>query len=226
MEQFLAYLDVGFHHIIDVKGYDHILFVLVLCAAYEPKDYKKLLILATAFTLGHSVTLALATLNIIKINADFIEMLIPITIMITAVFNYFDKQQKPPLTLPKQEGNKTPFLLKEGFGVVKAPLLPKEGLGVVHIRLRYFLALFFGLIHGLGFSNFLRSLLLESKTLFVPLLAFNAGLEIGQLLIIAVLLLFCFIFVKILKMPLREWLLFLSGGAFFVAATIILGKIT
>lgn len=97
---------------------------------------------------------------------------------------------------------------------------------MVNIRLRYFLALFFGLIHGLGFSNFLRSLLLESKTLFVPLLAFNAGLEIGQLLIIAVLLLFCFIFVKILKMPLREWLLFLSGGAFFVAATIILGKIT
>ncbi len=217
MEQFLAYLDVGFHHIIDVKGYDHILFVLVLCAAYEPRDYKKLLVLVTAFTLGHSLTLVLATLNIIKINADFIEMLIPITIMITAVFNYFDKQQKPPLTLPKQEGDKTPLLQKA------STLL---GLGVVNARLRYFLALFFGLIHGLGFSNFLRSLLLESKTLFVPLLAFNAGLEIGQLLIIAVLLLFCFIFVKILKMPLREWLLFLSGGAFFVAATIILGKIT
>ncbi len=213
MEQFLAYLNVGFHHIIDVKGYDHILFVLVLCAAYEPKDYKKLLILVTAFTLGHSVTLALATLNIIKINANFIEMLIPITIMITAVFNYFDKKEKPPLAPPKQEGN-------------NAPLLQKEGLGVVNARLRYFLALFFGLIHGLGFSNFLRSLLLESQTLFVPLLSFNLGLEIGQLLIIAVLLLFCFIFVKILKMPLREWLLFLSGGAFFVAATIILGKIT
>jgi hypothetical protein len=198
MEQFLAYLDVGFHHIIDVKGYDHILFVLVLCAAYEPKDYKKLLILVTAFTLGHSITLALATLNIIKINADFIEMLIPITIMITAVFNYFDNKS-----------------LKED--------LQKS---VFNGRLRYFLALFFGLIHGLGFSNFLRSLLLESKMLFVPLLSFNVGLEIGQLLIIAVLLLFCFIFVKILKMPLREWLLFLSGGAFFVAATIILGKIT
>ncbi len=198
MEQFLAYLDVGFHHIIDVKGYDHILFVLVLCAAYEPKDYKKLLILVTAFTLGHSVTLALATLNIIKINADFIEMLIPITIMITAVFNYFDKQN----------------------------LTENSEKNLFNARLRYFLALFFGLIHGLGFSNFLRSLLLESKMLFVPLLSFNVGLEIGQLLIIAVLLLFCFIFVKILKMPLREWLLFLSGGAFFVAAIIILGKIT
>ena len=213
MEQFLAYLNVGFHHIIDVKGYDHILFVLVLCAAYEPKDYKKLLVLVTAFTLGHSITLALATLNILKINADFIEMLIPITIMITAVFNYFDNKEKPPLTPPKQEGD---FV----------PLIPKEGLGVVNARLRYVLALFFGLIHGLGFSNFLRSLLLESKTLFVPLLSFNLGLEIGQLLIIVVLLIFCFIFVKILKMPLREWLLFLSGGAFFVAATIILGKIT
>lgn len=210
MEQFLAYLDVGFHHIIDVKGYDHILFVLVLCAAYEPKDYKKFLILTTAFTLGHSLTLALATLNIIKINADLIEMLIPITIMITAVFNYFDNQSL--------KGNEQE-LSKENLG-------NKIKNSAFNARLRYFLALFFGLIHGLGFSNFLRSLLLESKTLFVPLLAFNVGLEIGQIVIIMVLLIFCFIFVKILKMPLREWLLFLSGGAFFVAVTIILGKIT
>ena len=214
MEQFLAYLDVGFNHIIDVKGYDHILFVLVLCAAYEPKDYKKLLILITAFTLGHSLTLALATLNIIKINADFIEMLIPITIMITAVFNYFDNQSL------KQNSNENSV---RNFNKENPK---KTENSVLNARLRYFLALFFGLIHGLGFSNFLRSLLLESKTLFVPLLSFNLGLEIGQMVIIAVLLLFCFIFVKILKMPLREWLLFLSGGAFFVAFTIILGKIT
>lgn len=117
MSEFQAYLRLGFDHITDPNGYDHILFVLALCAIYAFKDWKKVLILITAFTVGHSVTLALATLKLITYRSDIIELLIPITIFITALSNY--SQNKA--------------------GENQAP------------RLRYGLAVCFGLIHGMGF---------------------------------------------------------------------------
>ncbi|MFT7055199.1 MAG: hypothetical protein ACJAR3_000826, partial [Roseivirga sp.] len=126
MDQFKLYFQLGYEHIIDLNGIDHILFVVALCSIYLAQDWKKVLILVTAFTLGHSITLALSTFELINFDTDLIEFLIPVTIFITALSNLFRK-----------EGSVSPKAL----------------------NLNYFFALFFGLIHGLGFSNYLKSLL-------------------------------------------------------------------
>ncbi len=148
---FPTYFQLGFEHITDINGYDHILFLIALCAAYRYTDWKQILILVTAFTVGHSITLALAVLNIISVNAAWIEFLIPLTILITAIKNIAFQQQNTQFALATKG--------------------------------TYALALGFGLIHGMGFSNFLRSLLGDELTF--PLFAFNVGLEIGQLIIVS-----------------------------------------
>ncbi|MGB3586189.1 MAG: HupE/UreJ family protein, partial [Tunicatimonas sp.] len=155
MSTFSLYFNLGLTHILDILGYDHILFVVALCALYMLRDWRKVLILITAFTIGHSITLALATLNIIQVNVALIEFLIPVTIFITAVSNILRSQK-----------NVSPS----------------------RVQLNYAYALFFGLIHGMGFSNYLRSLLGKEEDITVPLLAFNLGLELGQIVIVAIVL--------------------------------------
>ena len=142
MSSFELYFKLGLEHILDIQGFDHILFVLALCAVYVARDWKKILILVTAFTIGHSLTLALATFNVIQVRSDLIEFLIPVTIAITALVDLFK---------PK----------------------PSTGKG---IQLNYIFAVFFGLIHGLGFSNYLKELLGKEASIWQPLLAFNLGL--------------------------------------------------
>ncbi|SIS55725.1 HupE/UreJ family protein [Belliella pelovolcani] len=177
MSQFQLYFELGYKHILDLKGFDHILFVIALCAIYLARDWKKILILVTAFTIGHSITLALATLNVIKVNSDLIEFLIPVTIAITALANIFK---------PK----------------------PSNSRG---IQLNYIFAIFFGLIHGMGFSNYLRSLLGREASIFQPLLAFNIGLEVGQLLIVALFLLASSLLVGLIGVNRKEWTLVISA---------------
>ena len=87
MGDFGFYLREGFYHITDWKGYDHILFVLALCLPYPAKNWRQVLILITAFTIGHSITLALSVFNRILISSSWIEFLIPVTILITALEN-------------------------------------------------------------------------------------------------------------------------------------------
>lgn len=182
MNDFLFHFREGIYHITDIRGYDHILFVAALCLPYLLKDWRKILILITAFTIGHSATLALSIYNKILIPSSWIEFLIPVTIIITALENVSIK--------------------KFDFG--------KDSL-------RYGSALVFGLIHGMGFSNYLRSMMGKSETIVVQLLAFNVGLEIGQLVIVAVVLFLTFLFVSIFRVSRREWLLFVSGGIFAIA---------
>src|SRR5690606_37879834 len=94
MSEFKVYFQEGREHILNYQfGYDHILFVIALCALYLMRDWTKVLILVTAFTIGHSVTLALAALSIIPINEKLVEFLIPITIFITAVSNFFKNEE-------------------------------------------------------------------------------------------------------------------------------------
>lgn len=183
MNSFQLYFRLGWQHILDIQGYDHILFVLALCAVFIPRDWKKILILVTAFTLGHSLTLALATFNVINVRTDIIEFLIPVTITITA------------------------------FVTILKPR-PSSGRG---IQLNYFFALFFGLIHGLGFSNYLRQLLGKEASLWQPLLAFNLGLELGQIVIVGVFLLVTSILVEIAGISRREWTLVISSMVLGIA---------
>jgi hypothetical protein len=200
MDELLIYLSIGFKHIIDYrglehiseyKGSDHVLFVFALTLRYYWTDWKKLLVLITAFTIGHSITLALSTLNWVEFPIDIIELLIPTTIVFTALTNFWVKD----------------FEFK-----AKYPLI-------------YFLALFFGLIHGLGFSNYLKSLLGKEDSIFGPLLFFNVGLEIGQLLIVGIILIISFIFVYVFKANRLRYLQIGSGLVLALAMNMVLDRL-
>ena len=165
---FAVYLELGFEHLLDLRGYDHILFIAGLCAAYSLIRWRELLVLVTAFTIGHSVSLALATLRLVRVDTSLVEFLIPVTIVATAVTNLAGLRRKGRAGQPR-EG-------PAGHGQ------PAEH-RVTARPLRYALALAFGLIHGLGFSNFLRIALGDERNLFVPLLSFNIGLELAQIVV-------------------------------------------
>lgn len=188
METFKLFFELGLRHILDLKGSDHILFVIALTALFTISDWKKVLVLVTAFTIGHSITLALATLRVVHFNSDLIEFLIPVTIFLTAFFNLFRKK---------------------GAGrSMKA-------------QINYYFALFFGLIHGLGFSNYLRSLLGKDNTIVTQLLAFNIGLEIGQIVIVILFLVASVLFVDIGGVSKRDWRMVISAGVAAVAITMM-----
>jgi hypothetical protein len=192
MSEFQLYYQLGMEHILDIGGYDHILFVVALSALYQLSDWKNVLILVTAFTIGHSITLALATLNIVSVNAPLIEFLIPVTIFITAISNLF---------------------VKERVG------------GRKRLSVNYFFAAFFGLIHGLGFSNYLRSLLGKDSSIFTQLFAFNIGLEVGQIIIVVVFLILGLIFVSIFGVARRDWKMIISSAVAGIALTLMIENV-
>lgn len=192
MSEFNVYLQLGFQHILDINGYDHILFVIALCSIYLLKDWKKVLLLVTAFTVGHSITLVLATLDILHFSSDVIEFCIPVTIVLTAFTNFFVK-----------------------------PKNGKQSTTSFRNYLRYALAGFFGLIHGLGFSNYLRSLLSRNESITAKLLAFNIGIELGQIIIVLFTLVISYILINWLNVPRREWNLIISGIVIGIAIKLI-----
>lgn len=152
------YIQLGIEHILDPEGLDHFYFIVSFCLLYTIKDIRKIAGLVTAFTVGHSITLALAALDMITIDPGLIEALIPITILISCVLNYW--------ALLKQSEYRAP----KGYMI-------------------YLIILFFGLIHGLGFSNFLSAMLFDGESIVVPLLGFNIGIEVAQLIIVLLVLL-------------------------------------
>ncbi len=171
MNNFAFYFELGWEHIISRDALDHQLFIIALGAIYLLQNWKQVIILVTAFTIGHSLTLALASFNIISLPTVWVEFLIPLTIVITAALNLFQKNINP-----------------------KA------------MRLHYLLALFFGLIHGLGFANTIRFMLSKADNLFMPLLGFNLGLEAGQILVMTGLLLLSYLIVNKIKLPRSVWI--------------------
>lgn len=189
MSEFQLYFGLGQDHILDANGYDHILFVIALCIMYSLREWKQVLILVTAFTVGHSITLALATLEIINVEADLIEFLIPVTILITAISN----------------------IIRKGDGPTGRSL-----------QLNYVYAAFFGLIHGMGFSNYLKSILGRDESIFTQLLAFNLGLEVGQIIIVAFFLLLGYLVVDLMGVNRRDWKLVISSAVAGIA--LILSK--
>ena len=187
MNEFEAYYQIGLRHILDIHAYDHLLFIIVLCAIYQVDEIKNVLILVTAFTVGHSITLALAVLDIIKIDSALVEFLIPVTILLTALSNIFLKTHA----------------------------------NQVSIR-NYFIAAIFGLIHGLGFSNFLKSTLGKDESIVTQLFAFNIGLEVGQLIVVAIVLASSFLLINIFGVARRDWRLVISAAAGGIALVLIL----
>jgi hypothetical protein len=151
MSEFVAFLGLGFRHITDPAALDHLLFLFALAAIYRGGDWPNLLWVITAFTLGHSLTLALAVTGALGIPTPLVEFLIPVTIVATGAENLLVRDRE------------------------RAPL---------RRRYRPIFAGVFGLVHGAGFANYLESLFTGSIT--VPLLGFNLGIELGQIVVLAV----------------------------------------
>jgi hypothetical protein len=198
--EFLVYFRLGIEHIADIRGYDHILFIAALTVAYSLPEWRRLLILVTAFTLGHSITLALATTGVVRVNVALVEFLIPLTILVTSIFNIVDS--------------------RVASGGPGAEMRARR-----HHVVLYALAGGFGLIHGMGFSSFLRAVLGGEESIVVPLFAFNVGLEIGQILIVSVLFVLGALLTKFAGMVRRDWLLIVSGAAGGIAITLMLERL-
>ena len=192
MNEFGFYFSEGINHITDLQGFDHMAFVITLCAYYNLHEIKKILVLITAFTIGHSVTLALSSLDILRVNQQAVEILIPVTILLTAIYNITFKQK------PSRK-----------------------------IALNYLLALFFGLIHGMGFSNFFRSMMMgiQDASIALPLFSFNLGIEIGQLMIVTVFVALLFVYYRAFNGAHRDWKIFFSGGGGALSISLIINQL-
>jgi len=190
MSDFGFYFRLGWEHIMSLDALDHIFFIFALAAIYLLRDWKQVLVLVTAFTIGHSITLALSTLQIVEMPSNWVEFLIPCTIVFTAVANLFQRN----------------FSTKA-------------------IRINYFLALFFGLIHGLGFANTLRFILAQDQSLGWALFGFNVGLEAGQIVIVFFILLLAQLAVVLLKNSRRDWVVFVSAAVFSLALQMALERL-
>ena len=182
MTTFTVYLRLGFEHLLDLQGYDHILFLAALCAAYTLTRWRELLVLVTAFTIGHSVSLALATLRLVRVDTGLVEFLIPVTIVATAVVNLIGARGPQP----------------DDSAVRRPTLHPAR-------HPRYAAALVFGIIHGLGFSSFLRLVLGEERNIFLPLLSFNIGLELGQIVVAGAVLALAMVATRWLPLSQKGW---------------------
>ena len=190
---FSDYVKLGNEHILDPNGYDHILFVATLCVFYSFDQWKKILILVTAFTLGHTLTLALSALNIVQINPTLVEILIPFTIIITALSNIYAVKNNTETSR--------------------------------HLTINYVIPIGFGLIHGLGFSNYFKAIIGESESVIMPLFAFNIGVETGQIVIVFMVMMAGYFLVNILKLKKHVWTISLSSIAIVISIFLLLGKL-
>lgn len=181
MQTFSTYLRLGYEHIMSVQAMDHILFVVVLMAVYQSRNWLRVVAAVTFFTIGHSLTLSLGALDVIKIDKGIIEFLIPLTILLTALYNLTKSGQN--------QNNKS----------------------------KVWIAGVFGLIHGLGFSNYYDMLVMGDSNYWQALLPFNLGIELAQLLLVAITLLLMGIYSFMLNRKIRDWNLFVSGAGFGLA---------
>ncbi len=190
MQDFLFYLQLGWEHIISKEALDHQLFILALIAIFSFRDWKKVLILVTAFTIGHSLTLVLSALDVFRFPSDWVEFLIPCTIVFTALDNIIFSKNEKKL-----------------------------------IQLNYYLALLFGLIHGMGFANSVRMMLASEQDITLPLFGFNVGLELGQIVVVAIALFIHYIFSEVLKLSNKIWIYIISVPIFIFALKMALERI-
>lgn len=190
MNDFFSNFILGIEHITDIEGYDHMLFLLTLCAPFFYKEWKQIFWLATAFTLGHSLTLALSAMEFVSVSSDLIEKLIPVTIMLTALGNIFQNREQ----------------------------------GSALKIWQYLITSLFGLIHGLGFSTYFKMMYDETSSRVLSLLAFNLGVEAGQLLIVALIFALLFVVIRLFKLPLRRWTVAVSALSFVIATYLLIDK--
>lgn len=179
MSDFWIFFKVGLHHVLDIHGYDHLLFLIALSVPYSSRDWKRILILVSFFTLGHSVSMLLSVFNVVSVKTIWIEFLIPCTILIAALFN-----------------------------LVMAGKSAKSGT----ISFIAGTTIFFGIIHGLGFSNYFNSILPGKPTeKLVPLSEFALGIECAQIIVVIAVLILAFIAQTLFRFNKRDFTLIMSS---------------
>ncbi|MCM4157331.1 HupE/UreJ family protein [Gramella sp. AN32] len=178
MSQFQLYFELGLKHVLDWNAYDHVMFLIVLVAGYNFNSWRKVLLLVSLFTLGHTIALFLAAYGVINFQSSLVEFLIPVTILITALYNIFIAKKKPA---------------KSGFNLL------------------YITTLFFGIIHGLGFSTYFKMIAAGAHSKILPLLEFALGIELAQVIVVLSVLILAYIFQNFLKVNRRDWILITSS---------------
>jgi uncharacterized membrane protein YwzB len=179
MSAFWIYFEIGVRHVLDLFAYDHVLFLIALTVPYSFKDWKRLLLLVSLFTVGHTMALLLSVFGVIIIKGNLVEFVIPITILIVAFFNLF--------TVRKSSKN--------------------ESISVVIL-----ITLFFGIIHGLGFASYFKSLLGgSSQSKLLPLSEFALGIEAAQIIVVFVVLILSYIVQTFFRFSKRDWTLVMSS---------------
>lgn len=186
MDAFFIYVNMGINHVLDIKGYDHVLFLLALISPYAFKDWKRILFLVSIFTVGHTLALVLSVYNVVSVKATLVEFLIPVTILITALFALFTA------------GKTTK---KESVTFVAG------------------VTIFFGLIHGLGFSNYFKTIMIGTPSeKLLPLMEFALGIEVAQLIVVMIGLILAYVAQAVFKFSKREWGLIIAS--FIIGAVV------
>ncbi|MEP0263186.1 HupE/UreJ family protein [Dokdonia sp.] len=188
MDTFWFYFKEGLFHVLDWNAYDHILFIVVLAIPYTFSNWKRLLSLITVFTIGHTISLSLSAYEVVKINTTLIEFLIPVTILLTALYNIFTSGKKGR----------------------------KEQMGVY-----LFITLFFGLIHGFGFSTYFKMMTASAESKLLPLVEYTLGIEVSQIIIVFLVLIVSFIGQFVFRFSIRDWIMVISAIVIGVAIPIL-----
>ena len=187
MEEFKTWFFIGFDHILNYQALDHILFILALVVIYDFSMIKKIIFLITAFTIGHSITLALSALEVISYNQRVIEFAIPLTIVITSLSNIINRKNN----------------------------------SIKFVSANYLIALVFGLVHGLGFANYLKALLFK-RNIILELFSFNIGIEVAQIIVVLAFLFLSFFISKLMFKKRENWVLFVSSAIFGISLMLTL----
>ena len=190
MSEFWIYFQIGLKHVLDINAYDHVLFLMALAIPYSFKDWKRILLLVSLFTLGHTVALVLSVFEIVTVKAHIVELLIPVTILLTAVFNLFNSGKSA-------KNNK--------------------------VSMVFFTTLFFGVIHGLGFSNYFKTILGGSAlSKILPLAEFALGIEGAQIAVVFAILILSYIAQTVFRFSKRDWTLVMSAFVIGVVVPMII----
>ena len=184
MSQFWLYFQLGLDHVLDWQAYDHVMFLIVLVASYGFSTWKNVLWLVTLFTLGHTLALFLSVYGIVRVNSDYVEFLIPVTILATAIFDIATAGKKVRNT---------------------------------NFNALYFTTIFFGLIHGLGFSSYFKMIASGTESKFLPLVEFALGIETAQIIVVLGVMIIGFLLQNVFNVSKRDWIL--------VTASIVIGII-
>ena len=190
MSEFWIYFNTGLRHVLDINAYDHVLFLIALTIPYAFKDWQRVLLLVTLFTVGHTMALLLSVYGLIQIKVNLVEFLIPITILITAVFHLFTAGKNSK----------------------------KESISFIAL-----VTLFFGIIHGLGFSNYFNTILPGNATAkLLPLLEFALGIEAAQIIVVLIVLILSYIVQTVFRFSKRDWTLVMSAFVIGVVLPMII----